>query len=254
MTTVTDWSAGFLSALTAGMSQFFNAIPYIIGALLILAIGWIVAGWAGMLVTKLAHAIKVDAVGDRTGVNQFLKKSGTPLQASGIFGEIVKWVIRLVFVEMAAAQLGMAQVTAVINQILAFIPNVVVAILILGVGAFLGQVLGGLARGFSTESRVGNPELVARFVNIAILAFAVIAALNQLQIAAIVVNTLYIGLVATLTIALGLAFGLGGRDTAARYTERWTSGVERSVQIPRVDGGTTTGTVVTADAPVLTRN
>lgn len=250
MTTVTNWSAGFLSALTAGMSQFFNAIPYIIGALLILVIGWIIGGWIGMLITKIAHAIKVDDVGDKVGINQFLKKSGTPLKASGIFGEIVKWVIRLVFVEMAAAQLGMAQVTAVINQILGFIPNVVVAIIILGVGAFLGQVLGGVVRGFFSEAKAGNPELMARLVNIAVLAFAVIAALNQLEIAAIVVNTLYIGLVAAVAIAFGLAFGLGGRDTAARLTERWTAQVERTALVPR--SATTTGTITTPEPPVLT--
>lgn len=249
MNSVTSWSAGFLSAMTAGLSQFFNAVPYIIGALLILVIGWIVAGWVGTIITKVAHAIKVDEVGDKVGINQFLKKSGTPLRASGIFGEIVKWVIRLVFVEMAAAQLGMAQVTAVINQILGFIPNVVVAILILGVGAFLGQMLGGLARGFFSESKVGNPELMARLVNIAILAFAVIAALNQLQIAAIVVNTLYIGLVAAVAIACGLAFGLGGRDTAARLTERWTAQVEQTAKAPRA--ATTTGADGRAEPPVL---
>lgn len=241
MTTVTNWTQSFLASISAGMAQFFSAIPYIIGALLILVIGWMIAGLVGTLVTKFAHAVKVDAVGDRIGVNHFLERSGTRLRASNIFGEIVKWVIRLVFIEMAAAQLGMPQVTQIINQILAFIPNVIVAILVLGVGAFLGQVLGGLVRGFSSEAGVGNPETFAKLVNVAVMAFAVIAALNVLQIAPIVVNTLYIGLVAALAIAFGLAFGLGGRDTAARFTEKWVNQAQSVAQKPRA--ATTTGTV-----------
>lgn len=252
MSTITNWTEGFISAISTALSQLFSAVPYIIGALLILVVGWIVAGLVGTLVVKLARAVKVDTVGDKIGVNRFLERSGTKMHASNIFGEIVKWVIRLVFIEMAAAQLGMAQVTQIINQILAFIPNIVVAILVLGVGAFLGQVLGGIARGFAAESNVGKPELAAKIVNVAVLAFAVIAALNVLDIAPVVVNTLYIGLVAAIAIAMGLAFGLGGRDTAARLTERWVGQVE-TAQMPRIP--TTIGTVVKppVDTPVSTR-
>lgn len=238
--TVTDWSAGFISGVAAGISKFFSALPNIIGALLILIIGWIIAGVIGSLVTRLAQAIRVDVVADKVGINTFLQRSGTSLRASGIFGEILKWVIRLVFVEMAAEQIGMPQVTAIINQILAFIPNIVVAIVILGVGAFVGQMLGGLVRGFSSEAGVGNPELLAKLTNVAILAFAAIAALNQLQIAPVVVNTLYIGLVSAIALALGLSFGLGGRETAGRLTDRWVGQMENMTQVrPKMTTGTT---------------
>jgi flagellar biosynthesis protein FliQ len=230
MATVTSWTQGFLASISAGMAQFFGAIPYIIGALLILIIGWMIAGVVGALITKLAHAVKVDEIGDRIGANRFLERSGTKLRASNIFGEIAKWVIRLIFVEMAASQLGMAQVTQIINQILAFIPNIIVAIVVLGVGAFLGQILAGAVRGFSSEAGAANPELYAKLVNFAVVAFSVIAALNVLQVAPIVVNTLYIGLVSAIALALGLAFGLGGRDTAGRFTEQWVDQAQRANQ------------------------
>jgi hypothetical protein len=224
--TVTDWTAGFMTGLTAGMARFFGAIPNIIGAILILIIGWIVAGIVAALVTRLSRAIHVDAVADRVGVNAFLQRSGTSIRASGILGEIVKWVVRLVFIEMAADQLGMPQVTQVINEVLAFIPNIIVALVILGAGAFFGQLLGGIARGALREARIGDADLLARLTQAAVVAFAIIAALNQLEVAPIVVNTLFIGLVATLALALGLAFGLGGREVAARLTERWSHQLE----------------------------
>ncbi len=230
MTTVTDWSAGFITGLTAGMARFFGAIPNILGALILLVIGWIVAGIVGSLVSKLCEAVHVNTVADRVGVNGFLQQSGTKMRASNIVGEIIKWVIRLVFIEMAAEQLGMPQISLIINQILGFIPNIIVAMVILGVGAFLGQLLGGIVRGGASEAKIGNPELLSKLTSGAVLAFAIIAALNELNVAPVVVNTLYIGLVAAIALALGLAFGLGGRDTAARLTEQWTGQLEATAK------------------------
>lgn len=227
---VTDWTAGLITGLTAGMARLFGAIPNILGALILLIVGWIIAGIVAGLVTKLCRAIHVDTVGDRVGVNGFLQQAGTSLKASNILGEIVKWVIRLVFVEMAAEQLGMPQISLIINQILGFIPNIIVAVVILGVGAFLGQLLGGIVRGAALEAKLGNANLLARLTYGAVIAFAVIAALNELNVAPVVVNTLYIGLVAALALALGLAFGLGGRDTAARLTEKWVGQAESTAQ------------------------
>jgi len=230
MTAVTDWSAGLITGLTAGLSRLFGAIPNIIGAIILLIIGWIIAGIVGSLVAKLCKAVHVDTVSSRIGVSGFLKEAGTKLTASGILGEVVKWVIRLVFIEMAAEQLGMPQVSQIINQILGFIPNIVVAILILGIGAFLGKLLGGIVHGGAAEAKIGSAELLSRLTYGAVLAFAIIAALNELNVAPVVVNTLYIGLVAAVALALGLAFGLGGRETAGKLTERWAAQLETAAK------------------------
>jgi len=230
MTPVTDWTAGFFTGLAAGLTRLFSAIPSIIGAILVLVIGWIIAGIIGALVTRLCRVIKADNVADRIGVNGFLLKSGTKLTASGVIGEIVKWVVRLAFIEMAADQLGMPQISSLINQMLAFIPNIIVALIILGVGGFLAQVLSGLVRGSASEAKVGDADLLAKLTYGATMAFAVIMALNELNVAAVVVNALYIGLVAAIALALGLAFGLGGKDVAARYAEKWTQTAEENVE------------------------
>lgn len=259
VTTVTDWTAGLITGLTAGMARFFGAIPNILGALILLLIGWVIAGAVAGLVVRLCRGIRVDMVADRVGVNAFLQQSGSQLRASNVVGEIVKWVIRLVFVEMAAEQLGMPQVSLIINQILGFIPNIIVAIVILGVGAFLGQLLGGVVRGASSEAKVGDPQLLSKLTSGAVLAFAIIAALNELNVAPIVVNTLYIGLVAAIALALGLAFGLGGRDTAARLTERWAGQLEQSARkvqgaapTPRVSGSSRSSAAMPATPPIRT--
>jgi hypothetical protein len=230
LNTVTDWSAGFITGLTAGLARLFGAIPNILGALILLVIGWIIAGIVGGLVAKLCKAVHVDTVADRVGVNGFLQQSGTKLRTSDILGEVVKWVVRLVFIEMAAEQLGMPQISLIINQILGFIPNIIVAVVILGIGAFLGQLLGGIVRGATSEAKVGNPGLLSNLTAGAVMAFAIIAALNELNVAPVVVNTLYIGLVAAVALALGLAFGLGGRETAGKLTEKWAAQLETSAK------------------------
>jgi len=220
-TSVTDGSASLWHGLTTGVDRFANGVPTILGALLILVIGWVIAGLLATLVTKLARTVHVDTLADHARVNDFLGRSGTRMKASDITGEVVKWVVRLIFVEMAAEQCGLTQVTALINGILAYIPNILVALVLLGVGAFLGNLLAGVVRGAASEAGMGNPGLLGKMASGAVMAFAIIAAVNELGVAPVVVNTLYIGLVAAISLALGLAFGLGGRDTAARLTEQW---------------------------------
>jgi Conserved TM helix len=241
VSTVTDWTAGLITGITAGLARLFGAIPNILGAIVLLVIGWIIAGIIAGIVTKLCRAIHVDTVADRIGVNGFLQQSGTEMRASGILGEIIKWGIRLVFIEMAAEQLGMPQVSQVINQILGFIPNIVVAVIILGVGAFLGQLLGGIVRGGAREAKLGNANVLAKLTQGTVIAFAIIAALNELNVAPVVVNTLYIGLVAALALALGLAFGLGGRHTAARLTEQWAGQLESTTKKLQATSSPATG-------------
>ncbi len=230
MNSVSGWTAGLITGLTAGLSRFFGAIPNIIGAIILIVIGWIVAGIVGKLFAKLCRALHIDTVSTKAGVNDFLSKAGTRLKASDILGEIVAWVIRLVFIEMAAEQLGMPQVTQIVDRILGFIPNIVVAILILCIGAFLGKLLAGIVHGGATEAKIGNAGLLARLTYGAVMAFAIIATLNQLDVAPVVVNTVYIGLVAALALALGLAFGLGGRETAAKLTERWAAQLDSTAK------------------------
>jgi len=227
-TTVTDWSGSLWHGLTAGLDRFANGVPTVLGAILILVIGWIIAGALAALVTKFAVVAHVDTLADHARVNDFLSRAGTRMKASGILGETVKWVVRLVFLEMAAEQCGLTQVTALVNGILAYIPRIVVSLLLLGVGASLANLLAGVVRGAASEAGMGSANLLGRLASWAVMAFAVIAAVNEVGVAPVVVNTLYIGLVAAISLALGLAFGLGGRDTAARLTEQWVGQAQKT--------------------------
>jgi len=215
--------------LSAGLGVFIAGIPRVLGALLILLIGWFIAKAIGSLCAKFFKTVHVDTLAERININDFLQKAGTRLKVSDILGLTLKWVVFLIFINMAADQLGLGQVSSIVNAMLGYIPNILVAMLILGLGAFVGQLVGGLVRGTAAEAGMKNPTLLAKLASGAVIAFAIIAAVNELGVAPIVVNTLYIGLVAALSLALGLAFGLGGRDAAGRLTEQWLGQAQGAV-------------------------
>ena len=220
--TVTGWFQAVMVSITGGLMTLLSFIPALIGAILILVIGWIIAGWAGRLVTALLEKIGFETAARRTGVSDFMSRAGMrDARASRVIGEMVKWFIRLIFLEAAAEAVHLTAVTAVIERIVLFIPNLIVAVIVLMIGALIARFVGDLVRGGASEMGFGSPNLLATISRVAIMAFAVIVAVNQIGIAATLVNTLFMAVVFAFALAVGLAFGLGGRDTAARMWQQW---------------------------------
>lgn len=220
-TTVRDWGDAVMLSATEALRNFLGFLPALVGAILVLIIGWIVAGLLAGLVERLLKMVGFERAASSTGITSFIQRSGSEWTASAVVAEIVKWFIRLIALQAAASILGLNQISAIINAILLWLPNLVVAIAIIVIGALIARFVGGLVRGTTAQMGFRNPELLGTIANYAILGFAIIAAVNQLGIAATVVNTLFIGLVATLVLAFGLAFGLGGQQTAAQITAGW---------------------------------
>ena len=153
----------------------------------------------------------------------------------------MKYFIFLIFVQAAANVIGIPQLTEIINRIILFIPNVIVAMAIIVVGSVIAKFLSDLVRSSVTELGVGNPQILATLTNYIIIGFAVIAAIDQLGIAATLVNTLLIGLIGSVALAIGLAFGLGGRDVAAQITQKWYEGSQSIADAAKQRAGTPTG-------------
>jgi hypothetical protein len=221
METVETWGDAVMVSATGALQNFLGFLPALVGAILILVIGWIVAGLIATVVERALKTVGFERAAQSTGIAGFIKRSGSDWTASAIVAEIVKWFIRLIAIQAAASVLGLDQISQIINAILLWLPNLVVAIAIIVIGALIGRFVGGVVRGSTAQMGFSNPELLATIANYAIVVFAVIAAVDQLGIAETVVNTLFIGLVATVALATGLAFGLGGQQTAGRITEGW---------------------------------
>lgn len=233
-TVVTDWGDAVLVSATDALRNFLGFLPQLVGAILVLVIGWIIAGLVAALIQRILERVGFERAAQSTGIADFVKRSGSDWTVSKVVAEIVKWFIRLIALQAAASILGMEQVSQIINSILLWLPNLVVALAIIVIGALLARFVGGVVRGATSEMGFGNPDLIAGIARYAIIVFAVIAAVDQLGIAETVVNTLFTGLVVAVALAFGLAFGLGGQQTAARIAEGWyVQGREASERVAR---------------------
>jgi len=207
--------------MDAMLTAFLVPLPSIVGALLLLVIGWIVAGFVGGLVARLLRRVGVDQLASRAGITAFLQRARLSLDTPGLVGGIITWYVRLIFVVMAANAVGITAVSDVLGQIIAFIPNLLVALLILGAFAWLAGVTRNLVAGATESAGVPNSGVLATLAYATVLGFGIVAAASQIGVAATLINILFTGIVAALAIAFGLAFGLGGREEAARVLGDW---------------------------------
>ncbi len=221
METVQNMGDAVLLSVTEALQNFLGFLPQLIGAIIILVLGWIIAGLLATLVEKVLKTVGFERAAESTGIAGFVKQAGSDWTVSKVVAEIVKWFIRLIALQAAASILGMTQVSAIINSILLWLPNLIVALAIIVLGAFLANFVAKIVRGTVGKMGFDNPDLIANIAKFAIIGFAVIAAVDQLGIAETVVNTLLIGVVASLAAAFALAFGLGGQRVAGQITQSW---------------------------------
>ena len=220
-TVIEDWGDAIRVAVADALSLFLGAIPKVLGFAIILIVGWLVAGALSGLVGKILREVKFNDLADKSGLTGFVHNMGVQTDASGFIAQVVKWFIRLIVLVVAFDALGLPAVSEVLQSLLLWLPNLIVALVILVIAGLAANALSGLVRGAAAEADLGNPNLLAAIAKGAVWAFAIIAAVNQVGIAATLVNTLFMGLVGALALAIGLSFGLGGRDTAALIVQRW---------------------------------
>jgi hypothetical protein len=218
---ITDWSTALMTSLTAAMAMFFAAIPKILGFLIILIVGWMVASLVEKGVAAILRAIKFNDLARRAGLADFVDKMGAGTDSAGMIGAVVKWFIRLIALVVAFDALGLPAVSDVLRQLLLWLPNVVVALVVLVIGGLAANALSNLVRGAAAEAGLGNPAFLSKVAATLVWGFAIVVAVNQIGIAATLVNTLFMAVVGAMALALGLSFGLGGRDTAAEIVRKW---------------------------------
>lgn len=221
MPIISDWGVQLSSAFTGIGVQVLQFLPKLLLAIIIFIAGWVVGSVLGDVVSKIVKAIKIDSILESAGARGLLDKAGFNLNTGAFLGGLVKWFIIIVFLVTALDILKLEAVNAFLtNVVLGYIPQVIVATLILVVAAVLAdltqKIMTGGARALDSKS-AGMVGGIARW---AIWIVAILAALNQLGIAGPMMQTLFTGLVAMLAIAGGLAFGLGGKDAASNYIEK----------------------------------
>src|SRR5947207_4697872 len=230
---VRDWGDAIFTSITQALALFLAAIPKIIGFLIIVAIGWLIASLVARTAAALLRGIRFNDMAHRSGFAGFVMNTGVQTDSVGFVALITKWFIRLIALVVAFDALGLPAVSDVLRQLLIWLPNLAVALMVLIIGGLAANALAGLVRGATAKADLGNPDLLATVARVAVWAFAIVVAVNQIGVARELVNTLFMATVGAVALALGLAFGVGGRDTAAQILREW---YERSrVAAPKIE-------------------
>jgi hypothetical protein len=231
---ITDWGEALWASLTGALALFLTGIPRVIGFLLILLIGWLISGILARAVAGLLRVIRFNDLAQRAGITGFVQQMGIRRDAAGVMADIVMWFVRIITLIVAFDALGLPAVSQVLQQFLLWIPNLVVALVILVIAGLAANALANLVRGATAQAGFTNPDMLSTIVRVAVWSFGIVIAVNQIGIAQTLVNTLFFGLVGALALALGLAFGLGGRETAGEIVQSWyRQGKEAAPKVAR---------------------
>jgi hypothetical protein len=223
MQTVADWGAAIYTSLAGALALLFSFIPKLIGFLVILLIGWLVATAVAKALTLVLRKVGFDRISDRIGLTRLERQMNVQMDAAGLLGKLVYWFVFLIFLVPAVNALGLTTVSDLIGRIVGYLPNVFVAILVLFLGTLAATFIADLVRGAAASTRIGNANVFASIARYAILGFVALIALEQLQIAPALIQILFTAIVGSAALAFGLAFGLGGRESAQRLLSRGES-------------------------------
>ena len=212
----------FSEVVTNSLINLWNSVigfaPELIGAFVILILGIIIAPIFGRIVKRLVKLTKIDTLSEKTGLSNTFENLGLRFTFSDVIGKLVKWFFLIAFLIAAMDVLNWASVTDFLKEIMLYIPNVIVAIIILAVGLIAGQfVKKAVITGLKTTGSIKNPELLGNIARWSLVVFATLAALLQLGIAERLIEILFAGVIIT----LALAFGLGGKEKAAKFLDRF---------------------------------
>lgn len=239
MPVITDWGVAIWTSLTNALMLVFSFIPKLIGFLVILLIGWLVATALEKAVAFLLRKVGFDRMAARIGMDRFEQRMNVRMDATGLLGKIVFWFVFLVFLVPAVDTLGLTSVSNLLGQIINYIPNVFVAVLVLFLGMLAATFIADIVRGATASTNIGNPNVFANIARYSILGFVALIALEQLQIAPSLLNILFTAIVGAMALAFGLAFGLGGRESAQHWLSRGENRLNNITVSPRYNEAAT---------------
>ncbi len=221
METVETWGEAILTSLQNLWLKIVAFIPEILSALIVLIIGLIIASLLRKLVFKLLQLTKIDVLIDKTGITEWFEAYGIKFSFSGLLAGIAKWFIIIAVLIVIADILNIPQITDFLERIVLYIPNVIVAIVILAIGLIMGKAAYTITNSSLSAAKLEKTQAhtVAALAKWALIVFALLAALTQLNIASELIQILFTGIVVMFALAGGLAFGLGGKEQAAKWLE-----------------------------------
>lgn len=210
----------FVASLTSFWTQLAGFVPQLLAAMLLLFVGWILANLARTGVIKLLDMLRFDSLTDKTGIEAFLKQGHVEISLGRLIANLVYWVIIFIVIVTVSNSLGLHMVAELFNKIVLYIPNVIVAILILVFGILIARILNRLVFAYLNNIGVQGALTISTLSEYAMIIFVVFVALEQLEIGTTLLTAAFQIGFGAIGLALALAFGLGGREWAAGVIKR----------------------------------
>lgn len=218
--TINTWSEVLALSFKNLWLGVVGFVPNLVVALVIVLLGWGIGALFGRVVAQIMKALKVDEALRRGGVEDFLNRGGLSLDSGSFLGALVRWFVILVFLIAALDVLKLSQVTIFLRDILNYLPQVIVAVLILIAAGLVAEAMKKIVLSSAMTAEISSAAFLGTVTKWVIWVFAFLVAFSQLGIAVGFVQTIFTGLVVALSLGLGLAFGLGGQEAAAKVIEK----------------------------------
>ncbi|MFC1863199.1 hypothetical protein ACFL1Z_04515 [Thermodesulfobacteriota bacterium] len=196
-------------------------LPELIGAIIIFIVGLILAKLIKMGIVKFLRLVRFDTAAEKTGVKDILNKGSIFKTPSEIVGLLVYWFVMILVIIASFDALGLPIVSDILNSIFLYIPNVVVAVIVLILGLLLANLVSAVIRTAASNSGMANAEGLGKVAQYSIVIFAGLIALVQLGIGEEILASAFVIVFGAIALALALAFGLGGKDVATEYLRKW---------------------------------
>ena len=221
-----NWEMVLVEPVKMMMQRIGMFIPAIIGFLIIIFIGWIAALLIKKMLVRFFNVIKVDGMSGRIGFSGMLEKAGIRYTFSELLAGFFYWIVIIVAFATALNSLGLTVVGTILDRMILFVPNIVIAVFVLIFGTFLSTFLSGAVVTACANAGINQARIFGKMVSIIIMVLAVGMALEQLNIATTLINAVIVIIFASVGLAFAIAFGLGSKDAA----QKLVSGIVESFE------------------------
>ena len=240
MEEITNWSALFLNSLKVFGEQFMGALPSIIGALLILLIGWLFARLVSKGITRLLQLLSIDSLADKVNFTEFLAKANVNISPSRLIGKFVYWILLLLVIISASDAMGWNAVSNEVSKLLSYLPNLLVAIIFFIVGTSIASFLKNVIRGATGSLGISTGKLISNVVFYLLFIIVTLTALDQAGVDTSIITSNLLIILGALLIAGAISYGIASKDVLANilatFFSRRTFGVGQTIEVDGVKG------------------
>ena len=212
-----NWNIVIMDSVREMLTRVGAFIPRLIGVLLVLILGWLLAKLIETAIIRVLKLVRLDTLSEKSGANNFLAKGGIKYTLSELIGVLVYWIMMLIVIITALNALQWTVAAELLNRVVAYIPNVIASIVILVIGMFVSTVLAGVIRTATGNAGIKQSRLLGQITQVVVIIFAIVIALEQLNIGRIIIASAVQIILAALGLGLAIAFGIGCKDIAGKY-------------------------------------